>query len=306
MAGRDPAFLYYDADVALDVAHMNRLEKGCYLDLVQLYRRYHGYTMVQIRYILGNDFDAVWNALSLVLVLDDDKYHIQWLRNSLENKAERNKKQKENIEKRWAKEKEARKNDPNGNTMVLRSNNRGSTNVLPSNDIGNSIVIPIIETVTETVTVTEKDIGGLEGEGSSESETFESRWIPPEGPPWPEHASELPNAMVKIFVEVFPGYPEQQAKDFAACMQIAYYIADQNGWPWESMLNGRMPDLLAKWKELVQFAHGDAWFSTRSLSDFEKEYQRLVQKKRNGTAKKFTSTGAPVVQTVLARGSRNF
>lgn len=298
MAGRDPAFLYYDADVALDVAHMNRTEKGCYLDLVQLYRRYHGYTMVQIRKVLGNDFESCWNALELVLVLDGDLYHIPWLRNSLIKKAERSEKQRENVNKRW-------KKDKSGNTIVIPPYYDGNTSVLQNNSNGNTNVIPIIETVTETKKGLEDDVGGMGGEEVGR-EGAETPWVPPEGAPWPEHASGLPNAMVKIFVGVFPGYPEQEAKDFAACLKIAYYIADQNGWTWQSALNGRMPDVLAKWKEMVQFAHGDPWFSTRSLSDLEKEYQRLMQKKHHGTAKKFTPTGTPIVQTVVERGSRKF
>lgn len=142
---RDPAFLYYDADVALDVAHMNRLEKGCYLDLVQLYRRYHGYTMVQIRYLFGNDFDTCWNAVSMALELDGDKYHIPWLRNSLEKKALRNEKQRENIQKRWNKA-------PNGITNDIPRYNDGTTMDIPPDDNGNTNVIPIIETETETET----------------------------------------------------------------------------------------------------------------------------------------------------------
>lgn len=274
MAERDPAFLYYDADVALDVAHMSRTEKGCYLDLVQLYRRYHGYTMVQIRKVLGIDFESCWNALELVLVLDGELYHIPWLRNSLINKAKRSEKQRENVNKRWSKAKK-------GDTNTIPPYNNGNSEVLPNDLIGNTSVIPIIETETETKNRLEEEEGGT-GEEAGGREGFSGSG-PPQGSDWPVHASGLPQAMVEIFVKTFPSYARDDSKDFAACLQIGYCIADQNRWPWQSAINGRMPEVLGKWKEIVAWIPGSEWFRTKPLTFLASNFQGIIQAKNYGT-----------------------
>lgn len=54
---RDPAFLYYDADAARDVSHMNRLERGCYFDIIQAQRKFGAMSENLIKKVLGTDFD---------------------------------------------------------------------------------------------------------------------------------------------------------------------------------------------------------------------------------------------------------
>lgn len=121
---KDPAFLFYPSDASLHTQFMNRLERGAYFDLVKSQRMFHGFTAVQLRKVLGRDYDEVWPALELVLKKDDDGlYYIDWVRESLEKRANYSKKQSERVSKRW--------------------NNDGNTAVLPQreneneNEIGN-------------------------------------------------------------------------------------------------------------------------------------------------------------------------
>lgn len=146
MAERDPAFLYYDADVALDVAHMNRLERGCYLDLIQFYRKFRGYSMEQLRKILGNDMESCWNALELALEFDqvDSKYHIPWLRNSLNKREKGNAQQKDRIQKYWD---EKKKDVRSGNTTDIPRNNQTYHLEEPKIDHGNTMDIPIVNEI---------------------------------------------------------------------------------------------------------------------------------------------------------------
>jgi len=87
--------------------------------------------------------------------------------------------------------------------------------------------------------------------------------------------------MVKIFKVSYPKYPANEDTDFPACLQIAYKIAATKEWTKESALNGKMPEVLKIWKFMVEFSMTDDWYSTRSISDFNKEFQRLVQKITN-------------------------
>lgn len=84
--------------------------------------------------------------------------------------------------------------------------------------------------------------------------------------------------MIRIFKNYYPEYPEDINSDSPYCLQIAYKIAKQNEWTKESVVNGRLDDTLKIWESMVSYSVKDAWFSTRAISDFDKEYQRLIQK----------------------------
>jgi uncharacterized phage protein (TIGR02220 family) len=79
---KDPAFLFYDGDAAKDVSHMNRLERGCYFDIIQAQRKFGRLSESIIKKILGNDFDTCWESVKICLSYDNDMYFIEWLENS--------------------------------------------------------------------------------------------------------------------------------------------------------------------------------------------------------------------------------
>lgn len=284
---RDPAFLYYDADVALDVGHMNRTERGCYFDLLQMYRKFRGYTMEQIGKILGTDMELCWSAIEIVLELDENtnKYHIPWLKHSIGKKAQQSEIQRERIQNYWD---EVRKNEEAGIVTPRKPRKKaGNTADIPRNNRGSTVDIPI-ETETETKKRKEDDVGGM-GEEEVGREGF-SGGSPPKNQDWPVHPAGLPQSMVEIFVKAFPGYPRDDSKDFAACLQIAYCLASQNGWDWQFVLNGHMLDVLNKWEEIAKWAAADRWFRTKSISFFNNNFQDLIQAKNNGTARQTTGT----------------
>lgn len=90
--------------------------------------------------------------------------------------------------------------------------------------------------------------------------------------------------MVSAFKKTYPDYPEDRDSDYPACVQIAFKIAKSNGWMKEAVTNGKLDETVEFWTGIVEFSKTDNWFSTRSISDFNKEYQRLIQKKTNGTS----------------------
>lgn len=102
---KDPAFLFYDGDAARDVSHMNRLERGCYFDLIQAQRKFHGITIEQARKILGKDFESCWSALELVLSKDKELYFIEWVRESIEQRKKHAEQQRKRIQDYWDKKK---------------------------------------------------------------------------------------------------------------------------------------------------------------------------------------------------------
>lgn len=83
--------------------------------------------------------------------------------------------------------------------------------------------------------------------------------------------------MVEVFKKHYPHYPVDEKSDFGACLQIAYLIAKQKKWTRESVLNENLQNVLDAWEKIVQFSTTDKWYSTRSISDFLREFQRIVQ-----------------------------
>lgn len=84
--GKDPAFLFYDGDAARDVSHMNRLERGCYFDIMQAQKKFGPLTLPAIKKILGRDFDECWPSLQMCLTYVQDMYFISWLKDSIEKR----------------------------------------------------------------------------------------------------------------------------------------------------------------------------------------------------------------------------
>ena len=131
----DPAFLFYDGDAARDVSHMSRLERGCYFDLIQAQRKFGGYTVEQARKILGKDFEECWPSIELVLLSENDKYYIGWVRDSIEKRKQHAEKQRKRIQDYWdEKKKEEEERLIHGNTVVLPLENENENeNEIKSN-----------------------------------------------------------------------------------------------------------------------------------------------------------------------------
>jgi sulfur relay (sulfurtransferase) DsrC/TusE family protein len=125
---KDPAFLFYDGDAAKDVSHMNRLERGCYFDLIQAIRKFHRITVEQARKILGKDFDECWGALELILKQEDGKYFIEWIEESVNKRTSHSEKQKKKIEEYWRIKKSIPRNN-HGNTTVLPLENENENEI---------------------------------------------------------------------------------------------------------------------------------------------------------------------------------
>ena len=99
---KDPAFLYYDGDAAKDVAHMNRLERGCYLDIIHAQRKRGHLSVEDVKKVLGKDFESCWSAVEWVMIKDGEgKYFIEWLENSIIKRKKHSEHQKSNVAKRW-------------------------------------------------------------------------------------------------------------------------------------------------------------------------------------------------------------
>lgn len=104
MAKEDFCFTYYDGDAARDKAHMTRLERGAYDDLISAQRKRGHLSIEDIRRVLSKDFNECWPSLEWILRKDaEEKYFIEWVDKSIAKMRANSKKQKEKVEKRWNK-----------------------------------------------------------------------------------------------------------------------------------------------------------------------------------------------------------
>jgi len=102
MAKADFCFTYYDGDATRDMAHMNRLERGAYNDVIIQQRQRGHLSIDDMKKFLSRDFEAVWPALEWILKVDEGgKYYIEWLENSVTRSAAHSKKQRENVLNRY-------------------------------------------------------------------------------------------------------------------------------------------------------------------------------------------------------------
>lgn len=94
---KDPAFLFYPGDASEDTQFMNRLERGCYFDLLKAQKKFKHFTLEQIKKVLGKDFETCWPALELVLKKEKDMsnicsdmffYYIEWAHDAIEKRKE--------------------------------------------------------------------------------------------------------------------------------------------------------------------------------------------------------------------------
>ncbi|HYF69129.1 MAG TPA: hypothetical protein VD884_13390 [Ohtaekwangia sp.] len=125
---KDPAFLFYPGDASEDTQFMNRLERGCYFDLLKAQKKFRRFNLVLIKKVLGNDFQACWPSLESVLRKEGDLYFIGWADDAIENRAAHAEKQKKRIKDYWDKKKSESIPEPNQNdTTEQPKQNRGNS-----------------------------------------------------------------------------------------------------------------------------------------------------------------------------------
>lgn len=116
MAKADFCFNFYDGDATRDMAHMNRLERGAYTDVIIQQRQRGHLSIDDLKKFLSKDFDAVWAALEWVMKKDaEGKYFIEWLETSEARAKTHSKLQKG---RRSGKTKQ-QPNDQSGHELVL-------------------------------------------------------------------------------------------------------------------------------------------------------------------------------------------
>lgn len=272
MQKKDPAFLFYSKDWLEGTAEMLPEEKGVYIDLL-CHQHQKGSLPIdtkRLAKIVGlseQDFLFIWSGIKSKFVENDHRYYNRKLTDVVTERLEKGVKNKiigtlaavvrlskvsEEIKK------EARKGFRFEDFLTEKDQN-------------------LTETITEWFQKRLKSIANANEDANANiycikeggtGETENDIDVNPEA---------IAPKMVTVFKTAYPKYPIDREADFKSCVEIAKKIALNNGWSKSSILNGRMNDVLSNWSAMVNYSKNDKWFSTRSISDFNKEFQRLIQ-----------------------------
>jgi hypothetical protein len=144
---KDPAFLFYPGDASEDTQFMNRLERGAYFDLLKAQKKFRRFTLEQIKKVLGQDFDACWPAIELVLAKDSGGYYIEWVdekikaREAFSESRRRNRKKKSSEQhmNNISSSLEEDMVNGNGNGIVIENGNGIENEKKPENPFGETL-----------------------------------------------------------------------------------------------------------------------------------------------------------------------
>lgn len=247
---KDPAFLYYDGDAAKDMAHMNRLERGAYIDLIHAQKKFGRMSIEIIKKILGKDFESCWISIEVVLTIVEGKYFIEWLENSIARRENFSESRRRNRQKKSQKE------------TSEEEVNKTCEDIFKISDT--SVKDMEIENEIENINVKGKEDDGLE-EGDN---------------PY------LIPAMLQSWKKYKPAYPDEKINDFPALMWLSEFICKQAGTPFNPRDGDCMSLILTEWEKWAVFVSNDNFYSDFSLSSIKKNSQTIFQKMLNGTTKR--------------------
>lgn len=146
MAREDFCFTYYDGDAARDKAHMTRLQRGAYDDIISAQRKRGHLSLDDIKRVLSKDFEECWPAMEWILKIDaEQKFFIEWVDKSLAISRENSERQRKRKQEWWDK----------------KNKEQNDTTVKPRLDSGTGAVEPKEYEIEIGIGI-EKDLGKCE------------------------------------------------------------------------------------------------------------------------------------------------
>lgn len=124
---KDPAFLFYPGDASEDTQFMNRLERGCYFDILKAQKRFRRFTLELLKKVLGQDFETCWAAIKPVLAEDADGYYIEWVEEKIQKREAFSESRRRNRQKKTSEEQVKKTCETSAEDMV-NGNGNGNEN----------------------------------------------------------------------------------------------------------------------------------------------------------------------------------
>jgi uncharacterized protein YdaU (DUF1376 family) len=290
---KDPAFLFYSKDWIEGTAEMLPEEKGVYIDLLAHQHQSGSLPVETIRLariarLSHEEFLRIWEG--------GVKAKFKQVDNRLVNHkltivvAERSEKAHKNkIVGTFGGLLKKLKVDPSAASELRKAFEVGNFLTISSIDLSECLTEWIVKRIPSLGNGnangdanTNKEVGGVGEEGDSNC--------------------GLVHEMFKIYKVVFPGYHADPERDRPACLQIAYKIGDSlnltkyqvTGTPYGN------EKVKLRWGEIAAAIASDSWYSKKSLSYVNNDWQQVVQffnSYKNGSGKTYRKNGShqPVI-----------
>jgi hypothetical protein len=247
----DPAFLFYPGDASEDTQFMNRLERGCYFDLLKAQKKFGRFTLDHIKKVLGRDFETCWPAIEMVLAFEDGQYFISWVDQSIQKRKEYSESRRANRKK--ADTHEADKSNISASHLNISFKKEKHMNHIcesqeahMGNGIGNE---------NEIVNTEEKGGAGEKGDPG----TF------------------LVPRMFTAWKGAFPQYMVSRENDFPALHDLAHSICDHLAKPKDFSDKAICNAILELWYPIVAHMKDHSHYCTYSLERAAKHIQSIFQ-----------------------------
>lgn len=276
MAKEDFCFTYYDGDAARDKAHMTRLCRGGYDDLISMQRKVGHMDLDVIKMVLSSDFDACWKSLQFILKQDNEgKYFIEWVDKSIEKMKINAQKNKKKIDEYWQGVKDG---------TILRNNKsiqqykKKDTNVIP------------LENENEDENGIEDLEKGVQGE------------------------KPFGAVMQQKFIEVNPGYPQRPGQDIPAMVEFANIICQEQGFTNDffNITTQEKNTILHEWGRVAEWYRdfgNNRSLDTLSRFKLQEIISELKNGKKNGTKKNYggsNGSGGKLSSTAVIEPGKAF
>jgi uncharacterized protein YdaU (DUF1376 family) len=133
---KDPALLWYPGDWTQGTQLFTFEEKGAYITLLMIQFEAGSLSIDDIKYVLGNKFDAIWNRICVKFKQDEDGKYYQWrIREEKIKRVKFTESRKKNLEKSHMRQhmKQHMENE-NENENVITVSNNNTTQAKKTND----------------------------------------------------------------------------------------------------------------------------------------------------------------------------
>lgn len=259
MAKEDFCFTYYDGDAARDKAHLDRLSRGAYDDIISAQRKFGHLTLDAIKRVLGSDFEKCWPPIEWIMKVDEEgKYYIEWLNNSVEKMRAAAKKQKEKVDEYWAKKKGEKYH---GNTTEIPRYKKNDTVDIPLEDGNGYGNIKDKE---------EENKGGMGEEGEEEKGTTKL------------NDTLLVPRMMTTWKAAAKTYPIDIDKDYPALQSLARFLFAQENINYDVSNSDSIGQILTIWQGLASYIASHDFFRKYSLKQVDSHIQSIIQDYHNG------------------------
>lgn len=287
---------------------------GIYWCVIEMLYEEGGYLMLseceRIAFELRTDCDLVAKVVrSSLFACDDEKFWSESVLRRLGERHEKSEKAKKSADIRWRKPVNCEKDD--ANAMRTHSDGNASGMLKRREEKRRDSSLLYLEEVSKEVE-SKEEIQEVKIEVKAETKKKEAAVADNDFPLYLYGVNDLePNLtktrevyIVQELIKIWKlHYPEDfidKQKDLPAALEIAYKIADKQGWKRESVLHENLTPCCEYWAKMILSVKQTGWQSDWTICTVRNNFSKVVKQLNNATNPNYTSTTTHVPKRTRA------